>query len=189
MTPGHRLRSLVGWLVPLLFALSGCFLTDLGPKPSSGTGVAVIDGKPVDVYLSAPESFFELATTTTGSTSVQQATVQLEFRAGMGVDAEVVLKISGHLTAVPSAEHIGTHTLPVSGTAPGLVDGWDINVPTEATLISGTLTLSGVTDDVISGTLRLEVTTGGTSGVPAHSTYEATIILGRQYGGDGDFDD
>jgi hypothetical protein len=189
MTPGYRLRSLMGWLVPLLFALSGCFLTDLGPKPSSGSGVAVIGGKPVDVSLSAPESFFELATATTSSTSVQQATLQLEFRAGTGVDAAVVLKIRGHLSAVPATEHLGTHTLPVSGTAPGLVDVWDIEVPTEATLITGTLTLSGVTDDVISGTLRLELATGGTSGAPAYSTYEATIILGRQYGGDGDFDD
>jgi hypothetical protein len=189
MNPGYRFRTLVGWLVPVLFALSGCFLTDLGPKPSSGSGVAVIGGQPVAMSLSAPDSFFELATTTTSSTIVQQATLQLEFRAGVGVDEEVVLKLHGHLTAVPSAEHVGTHTLPVSGTAPGLVDMWDIDVPTEATLITGTLTLSGVTDDVISGTLRLEVSAGGTSGAPIHSTYEATIILGREYGGDGDFDD
>ncbi|HYF63208.1 MAG TPA: hypothetical protein VD886_10375 [Herpetosiphonaceae bacterium] len=173
----------------MLFALTGCFLTDLGPKPSSGSGVAVVGGKPVDVYLSAPESFFAITTTTTGSALAHQATVELEFRAGTGADAEVMLKIHGHLTAVPAAEDVGTHTLPVSGTSGGLVDMWDVEVPAESTLISGTLTLSGVTDDVISGTLRLELSAGGSAGAPVRSTYECTIILGRQYGGDGDFDD
>ncbi|HEY1012615.1 MAG TPA: hypothetical protein VGE07_07920 [Herpetosiphonaceae bacterium] len=195
MTAGHRLRSLAGWLFPLLFALTGCFLTDLGPKPSSGSGVAVIDGTPVAVSLSAKGSFFVTSATTVNSAIVEEGTIQLEFRASAQVgdataEAEAMLRISGHLAAVPAGEHVGAHTLPVTGSGSGFVDAWKIEIPEHATMLTGTLTLSGVTDKVISGTLHLELSVAASPGAAASLiTYECAISVGRQYGGDGDFDD
>ena len=154
-------------LIAALVGAGGCSRQDLEQARSQGTCTGMLRGTPVTGALGW-SSYFARDDQNYG---IEHAFVNLTINEDRDGDGVTVMKIDGHLRDMPTVDELGAHRLPSEIDPSGYVDIWDIVLPDDAILASGTLTITRANNTQLGGAVVMQLTDG--------SAVECTFVLIR----------